>query len=139
MYVEGKKALERGLSRGASILLGAISTLIGVGMILIAPSSGFPLGFYVVGLFCTAMAATCFLTGKARSFFGRLTGAAIFVFCVWYLFSQFTEGPIFSVSRSEPSVLNAVFLLILAGIPGLFYALFGRLSRKNPNAKYRKL
>jgi hypothetical protein len=93
-----------------------------------APSSGSPLGFFFFALFCAAIAVACLFTGKVRRFVGRLLGAAVFAISAWYLVDQLLGGAVMSGSRSEPSILNAAVLFVVAGIPGLLFALFGRFT-----------
>lgn len=132
MYREGQRALESGLSRGASLLLGVTAALVGVAMIAMAPDSNSPTGFYGVGLFCVAIAVACVFTGRIRRGSGRLIGAAVFLVTLWYLAGAIWGGPFWSSSRSQPSVLNAATLLFFAGIPGLLYALLGRFRWRKP-------
>ena len=128
MYREGQEVLARGLSRGASIVLGLVAALVCAGMAAMAPSSGSPIVFYLYSLFCGAIAAACFFTGSIRHMVGRLLGAAVFAISAWYLFGQFSGGQLVSGSRSQPSVLNAAIFFIVAGVPGLLFALLGRFS-----------
>jgi hypothetical protein len=136
MYSEGREVLEQGLSRGASVLLGVVAALMSAGMALMAPSSNSPPGFYLFALFSGAIAVACFFTGRIRHWTGRGLGAAVFALSAWYLFGQISDGVAISGSRSEPSILNAVILLFVAGIPGLLFALLGRFNlRKRQEAK----
>ena len=135
MYREGRKALERGLSRGASVTLGLLTALICAGMAAMATYSNSPIGFFLFSLFSGAIAVACLFTGKLRHLAGRLVGAAVFVTSAWYLLGQVNGGAVLSGGRSEPSIFNALFFMAAAGIPGLLYALFGRFTRSQPGSK----
>ena len=128
MYGEGVKVIERGLSRGASVLLGLVAALISAGMAVMAPSSGSPIGFYLFALFSGAITVACLFTGRIRHWVGRLLGAAVFSISVWYLVGQISGGLAISEGRSEPSILNATIFLVVAGIPGLLFASLGRFT-----------
>ena len=128
MYREAQEVLAPGLSRGAAISLGIVATLTCVGMAAMAPSSNSPIGFYLFAAFCGAIAIACFTSGKIRRMVGRLLGATVFVFSACYFLNELSDGPLISGRRSQPSILNAAIFLIVAGIPGLLYALLGRFS-----------
>lgn len=129
MYREGQRVLERGLSRGASIALGTLTALICIAMAAMAASSTSPMGFYLFSLFCGLIAGACFFTGRVRQIFGRLIGAAVFTVSAWYLLDQLSGGSVISDRRSQPSIVNAMIFLAVAGAPGLVYALRGRFGR----------
>ncbi|RZU38689.1 hypothetical protein EV700_2624 [Fluviicoccus keumensis] len=128
MYSAGKEVLEQGLSLFSRILLGVVAGLFGVGMIFMGHAAKAPWFFYVFGSFCLFITVACITTGKVRVFFGRLIGALVFMAAAWYLVSELSSGPIISGMDADPSILNAAKFFILAGIPGLGYALFARFS-----------
>jgi hypothetical protein len=128
MYREGQEVLERGLSRGSRVFLGLVAGLFCAGMAVMAPSSGSPIGFYLFAVFCGSIALACLFTGRWRRLIGRFIGAAVFAASAWYFVGQLSAGTLISGSRSEPSILNALIFLLVAGLPGLLFALFGRFT-----------
>lgn len=134
MFRESRKVLSKGLSPSMRILLGTISGLFGVAMLLIAPTFGASAGIYAFAVFCLLISLACLLTGLPGKIVGRLIGLAIFGICLSYLISQIQAGPLYSGKRSEPSVLNAAILMMIAGVPALVFAILGRLHlRKSEN------
>lgn len=106
----------------SKILLGSISGLFGVMMIAIAPPTEKAIFFYLFGGFCLAICLACVFKGRLRQFIGSSIGSCVFLLALWYLASQFMDGPIVSGGRSEPSVFNAIMFLVVFGLPGLAYA-----------------
>jgi hypothetical protein len=133
MYEQANETINRGLSQGARLLLGAVAGLFGAFMILAAPRSEQLFGFYLFGAVCFTIALACVTRGRLRQFFGSLIGSAMFVAGLWYLVSELTDGALWSGSRSEPSAFNAVLYLIFIGLPGAAYvwkARFGLRRKK---------
>jgi hypothetical protein len=58
----------------------------------------------------------------------RVLGAIVFLTFVAYVAAMAIEGRIGTGRRSEPSLINAILGLVVFGVPGLWYAFFGRLS-----------
>jgi len=115
MYREAQKILSKGLSPFARLLLGAISGLFGVVLIwleYLSKNSTNPYAMYAFGIFCLCISFACIVKGKVRKFIGRAIGASIFVLSGWYLYSMVTAGVFLSGSRSEPSLINAIFFFI---------------------------
>lgn len=123
MYERANSEINRGLSRGARLLLGFMSALFGLVMVLTAPA-GEPraVWFYLFGAFCFFIALACFTSGRVRQFIGSLIGCAIFLAGVAYLAAELSGGVFWSGSRATPSAYNAVKYLLLIGIPGVAYA-----------------
>jgi hypothetical protein len=103
------------------LILASFAALFGVMMLLIAPGAEKPLGHYLLGGFCLAIAAVCFTTGRVQGFVGSVIASMILAVTMWYFFSELTSGPIVSRARSAPSVLNAVFALLVFGLPAAAY------------------
>ncbi len=129
MYGEAQSVLTKGLSPFARFLLGTVSGLFGVALIwleYISKNSQHPLAMYGFGLFCLGISFACMTRGRLRQLFGRLIGAMIFVVSLWYLYSMLDTGILTSGSRSQPSLMNAIIFFVVAGLPGLWYAIFAK-------------
>jgi hypothetical protein len=132
VYGTANRTINTGLSRGARILLGSVAALFGVMMFVAAQGSTHPVGIMGFGVFCLLIAVACGTWGRVRQFVGSIIGTVIFLAGIWYLVDELLSGPATSGSRSEPSVLNAIFFLVFFGIPGAAYAYNARFgySRK---------
>ncbi len=128
MYRAADETINKGLSLGARILLGTVAALFGVIMVLFATTSERPLGAYLFSVLCFVVALACFTQGRTRQFLGSIIGSAMFVAGVVYLVDQVLGGKLLSVSRAEPSVLNAISYLALIGLPGGAYVLKARFG-----------
>jgi hypothetical protein len=121
MYEVAESKIRDGLSRGTCLLLGAVATLLGSAMLLMAPNSGSPTDYVAIGIFCVIIALACFTSGRAREFVGGVLASAILGLAIWYLCAQTSGGFIISGRRSEPSLLNAIFYLVAFGVPSAKY------------------
>lgn len=101
-----------------------------------AAESEHSFGIAAFGIFCLLIALACSTWGRVRQFIGSLVGTLMFCLSVAYLWSEMTAGPLFSLRKSEPSVLNAVLFLAFFGVPGLAYAFKARFGfrKKEPSA-----
>jgi len=123
MYREGAELItQKGLSPFSRAILGLFSGLFGAVMVLIAPPTDKQIFFYLFGGFCLTVCLACIFTGRLRQFIGSSIGVSVFFIAGWYLFSQIISGEFISGSRSQPSIINAVFFFILFGLPGISYA-----------------
>jgi hypothetical protein len=112
----------RFFSLGPRLLLAAFSTLFGVVMIAIAPPSLEQfMPFYAFGGFCLSIAVACVFRGRIARFFASLVATVVFGAALAYLGSELLGGALISASRSEPSVLNALFFLVVFGLPAAVY------------------
>ena len=109
------------MSRGARFFLGGIAVLLGLLMALIAPDDRTRLFFYGFAVFCFLIGVVCFTQGRSRQFCGSVIGLCVLVAGAWYLATQLQAGPLVSGSRSQPSVLNAVFFNVVFGLPSIAY------------------
>ena len=132
MYNEAQRVLGKGLSPFSRILLGLVAGLFGVVMVIIAPGMSKPNAIYVFGAFCIVIALMCVFTGKFRNYLGRFIGAISFCISILFLINEVAGGKIFSLSKSEPSVLNAILFFIAFGFPGIWFAIKGKFPIK-PN------
>lgn len=123
MYKAAEQVINKGLSPFARFILGLFSGLFGIVMVLFAPPTIKAIFFYAFGGLYLLISLATLTKGKVRQFIGSIIGCVLFVLSGWYMFSQITTGPIFSGSRSEPSVINSAFFFIAFGIPGVSYAL----------------
>lgn len=136
MYRAADEAINKGLSLGARILLGVASVLFGAIMMLFASTSQEPFNAYLFGAVCFTIALACFTRGRVRQFVGSLIGSAMFLAGVFYLVDQISGGRLFSASRAEPSMLNAILYLVFIGLPGAAYvrkARFGFGKKPEPD------
>ena len=121
MMSEDTKSQRGGTGLAFRLILSAFAALFGFTMLLIAPGAEKPVGHYLFGCFCLAIAAVCFTRGRVQAFIGGIIASAVLATTVWYLVSEFTGGPIFSGSRSIPSVMNAVLAMLVFGLPAAAY------------------
>lgn len=124
------------MSLGSRIVIGLFSLFGALGMVFVAlqpGGAGSPVGLYAFALFCLFISLAC-LGGKVGNVALRLVGAAVFLACVAYGYSEATASQVVldSGRRSQPSVLNALIAFVIYGIPGGWFALFGgRFARQN--------
>ena len=111
-------------------LLVFFSGLFGIVMIIIAPPTEKAIFFYGFGVFCLAIAFACITKGKLQEFISSSIGLSIFLIGLWYLYTEISSGLIYSGSRSEPSIINAIIFLIVFGFPGISYALSAKFGFK---------
>jgi hypothetical protein len=115
------------MSRAARWVLGAFSAFFA--LVLVASermaSSKAPVLIYLVTLFCVAICVACF-SSKLRSGAIRLIGAMVFLATVSYLVDELATEPAKKYSsHSEPHWINAIFALLMFGLPGIYVALRG--------------
>jgi hypothetical protein len=58
----------------------------------------------------------------------RGVGAIVFLGYVAYLIEMIVEGKIFAARRAESAAVNALLGLVFFGVPGIWFALTGRLT-----------
>jgi hypothetical protein len=73
------------------------------------------------GAFCLLIAFVCATQGRVRQFIGSLIVFAIFAIAFWYLCTELATGEFWSDRRNEPSVINALKIFAVFGIPGAIY------------------
>lgn len=126
------------MSLAARILLALASAVFGLMVILVAPPTGKAIHFYGFGAFCLAITLACIFRGRLRRFFGSVIASVVLCAGVAYLGHEIAGGAWISPSRSQPSVLNAVFFLLFFGLPAgiyLFKARFGLTATAPPQGK----
>lgn len=65
----------------------------------------------------------------------RAIGLMVFALAAWYLLDMLAGGgPAAAPRPAQPSVVNAVLFLVVFGLPGLGYAVFGRLGLRSGEA-----
>lgn len=128
MYREAAEQIHKGLSLGARITLGVAALLLAVMVLAIETPVENLLFVYAFAGFNLAITVACVTQGRIRQFAGSVIGVGLFALSLLYLVSQLGEGEIFSGSRSEPSVLNAVFFMFFFGFPGIAYAFKARFG-----------
>ena len=126
---------QHAFSRGARWLLAFFSFLFAFVMYLHGKGHPSPLFSYFFSFFCAAIGLVCITSGRVRQFFGSFVGVTLFAAGIWYLFTEVTGGPVLSESRSEPSVVNALFFLAVFGVPGLLYAFSAKFGIRKTEAK----
>jgi hypothetical protein len=118
MHKAADETIQKGLSLGARVALGSVSSLFGLGMILIAPSAKTPVGYYLVGAFCFLIGIACATRGRARQVAGSAIGSIVFLVGVGYLISELsTDG-----AAGDSSAYDALRYLAYLGLPGAVYA-----------------
>ena len=122
------------MSLGARAILAVFAALFGVVMCLVAPPTDKAPFFYGFGAFCFAIALACVLRGRAAQFFGSIVGTVVFISGLLYLGHEAWVGPLWSSSRSEPSIKNAVLFLLVFGVPSGMYVINARfgLGKREP-------
>lgn len=133
MYDKAHKAINRGLGRGARIVIGSISILVGLGMLAIAPDTEKAFAFHVFAGFCLLIALTCFSRGRVRQFIGSIIGCTLFLIALYYLGHELLTGPVFSSSRSKPSIVNAALFFVFIGLPGVTFAWKTQFGFRTPH------
>jgi hypothetical protein len=86
------------------------------------------IGLPVLSLFCLAGAAAC-LVPASRPITLRLVGGAVFLAFLGYLIHTGLGGPLWSSSRSTPSLLGAIAAFSTFGLPGGYVAIKGQYPR----------
>jgi hypothetical protein len=115
------------LSRGSRILLGVVSAVFGVVVVVSAPPTDQAAGFYLVALFCLLICIACIGNSRFRHFVASAIGIVLVAGSLWYVFEVATKGP--DASRlGPPSLLNALVLFLVFGIPGFIYAATARFG-----------
>ncbi len=103
------------------LTLSFFAGLFGVVMVLIAPGAEKPIGLYLFGVFCIAIAVVCFVRGRTQRVIGSFIASAVLALTTWYLISEIFGGPVVSGSRSSPLVVNAVLAFAAFGLPAALY------------------
>lgn len=78
------------------VILSFFAGLFGVVMILIAPGASKPIGHYLFGAFCIAIAVVSFVRGRTQRVIGSLIATAVLALVAWYLISEIFGGPVVS-------------------------------------------
>jgi hypothetical protein len=128
-----QRHLAGGLSLGARLLLAVACGGFAVALALAAPTLPKPGWIYAFAGFCALISVAALAPPGVARPAGRLIGAAVFACALAYLVDQALGGPWFS-RRSAPSLLNAILAFLAFGVPGLAYALFGRIRSPEPDA-----
>ena len=128
MYKAAEKVITRGMGLVPRLILAAFSGLFATVMFLVAPPTDKAVYFYMFGGFCALISLACLTSGKVRQFLGSFIGISLFILSLLYVGAQFEEGPLYSLSRGEPSLLNSLLFLVFFGFPGLMYAINARFG-----------
>ena len=123
MHQEVKYIIEKGLGLLPSILLAIFTALFGIVMIIIAPPTDKAIFYYAFGVFCLSITLVTITKGRLREFFASLIGSTVFAIACWYIYSEMTTGQFISGRRSGPSIINSILLLIVFGLPGIYYVI----------------
>ena len=93
-------------------------------------SSNAPVVTYLVAAFCGSITIACF-SASLRNSALRFIGAMVFLATAAYLVDELVTEPTKAYAgRSEPHWLNAIFALLVFGLPGLRLALWKRPRRR---------
>jgi hypothetical protein len=131
MYERAIAEINRGLSLGARLLLGCMTSLFGFLMFLTAeePDAIYSRAF---GVFCLLIALACCTAGRVRQFVGSSVGAGGFLLGMAYLAAMLSGGELLPEDKASPSVFNALSYLLFIGIPGVVYACRARFGLGKP-------
>lgn len=128
LSVEGLQR-QKGMSRGARWVLGSFTLFFaGIFVLTGSPSSG-PLALTVLWIcagFCVLISVAC-LSSVARGPAIRIIGSVVFLLYVAYLILEIRKGlwrPY--EGRGSEHWVNAIWGLIVFGLPGLYVAFRGR-------------
>ncbi len=119
------------LGRGSRLVLGFVSAVFAVVMIFSAPPTENAAGFYLIALFCLLICIACIGNARVRHFMGSVAGVVLVAGSLWYAFEAVTRGSLAS-RLGPPSLLNALVLFLVLGIPGFIYALAARFGMRRP-------
>jgi hypothetical protein len=119
------------VSTVSRIVIALFSLFCGLSFIWLAAEGFIPnaAGGYIVGGVCVAIAVMC-LSTELRPFIARIIGAAVFLGCCGYLYSELTHPhPIIqrrAYHKSDTNPLNATLAFIAFGLPAGFVAVTGK-------------
>lgn len=133
-----KYITEEGLSRGARVTLAVVVLLMAALTLAVEtePFSREGLTSGMIAGYCVLIAAACLLTGRRRRFVGSLIALSIVVMSLWYVMETYQSGDIVAAGRAEPSLVNAIILFAVAGIPCMAYLLRARFGlMKNESSR----
>lgn len=116
------------MSLGARVVIAIFAALFGVVMCLVAPPTDKAPFFYGFGAFCFSIAVASVSKGRVAQFFGSVVGTAVFISGLAYLAHEVWAGPLWSNTRSEPSVKNACLFLFVFGLPSITYVVNARFG-----------
>lgn len=121
MYQIAESEINRGLSRGARILLGSSALIFALVMILVAPDDGKKFSFYGIGFFFALIAAACAVTGRRRRFIGSIIGLGLFLLTSYFFAYEALSGAPLIAPRGSPSIASSALCFLFFGIPGARY------------------
>ncbi len=128
------------MSRAGRVTLGIVLVLLACGFLAVAWSMrGLPemragaIGSLVFAVLCAIGAVACLFRASGPVTL-RVIGGAIFLADCWYIVSTVMEGKIVSGSRAKPSLLNAIMLFLLVGLPAAYVMITGRYPRWGAHA-----
>lgn len=119
------------MSTGSRLVIALFSLFCGLSFIWLAAEGFIPnaAGGYIVGGVCVAIAVMC-ISAELRPFMARIVGAAVFLGCCGYLYSEITHPhPIVqrgAYHKSDTNLVNAFFAFAFIGLPAGFVAATGK-------------
>jgi hypothetical protein len=128
------------MSRAGRITLGIILALLACGFLAVSWNMhGLPemrageIGSFVFAIFSALGALACLVT-TGRKLVLRVIGGVIFLACCWYIVAMIGDRKIASDARSKPSLLNAIGLFLLVGLPAGYVMIKGGYPRWGTHA-----
>jgi hypothetical protein len=125
MHRDAEERMAQGFGWGPRLAIG-IAALLGAACVASAARySESPVVVVVVATVFACLGLACLLPPRWANPFGRIVGAAIFLACVGYLYEEFAAGNWYD-GDDNTHAFNATLALIAFGLPGGYYAVFGR-------------
>lgn len=135
VYPRAEEELAKGLSPSARWIIAIAMVFFGAIACLGAQSAAKPLAVYGVAAFCWIIAFACIADGKLRRTAGRIIGGVVFLTAAAYFVDQILGGPVSSGSRSKLSIINAIFFMMVFGLPGGYFAWKGGFRTRKGDEK----
>jgi len=119
------------MSTGSRIVIALFSLFCGLSFFWLVAEGFIPnaAGGYIVGGVCVTIAVMC-LSAELRPFIARIVGAAVFLGCCGYLYSEITHPHSIiqrgAYHKGDTNPLNAALAFVFIGLPAGFVAFTGK-------------
>lgn len=140
--VGGHRAAERHLARGLGLgsrIAIALAAFGAAAVVFTLPNAEDAPGgrswiIWVIGGFFAVLGVACIAPAPIARLAGRVVGASLFAFCIAYVANEVAEGDWFG-GDGTTGVVNATLALLAFGLPGAYYAFWGRFrdARETPD------
>jgi len=112
----------------ARVVVASFAGLLGLAMIRIGMSAGKGVFHYAFGAFCFAIALACVTRGRVARFIGSAVGVTVVGSCLWYVVSAALDVQAGSGRESGPSLIKALALMLIIGLPAGIYVYHARFG-----------